>query len=273
MATILGVRAHPHNPPTASSLQLAAIGGDRRHRPAGRIDQPIRVCLTAGLLQRPGRGKQQPCQVPQPLPLSITTTDHNPACPGRPPGLGRHAGEFSQQVKVGKTLYSVPWKLIGTTLDARSTPTMVQLFAAGELVKTHARKAAGKQTDLSDYPPEKIAFHMRTPGWCCRQAAGIGPACEELIAALLEDNALYKLRAAQGVIGLADKHQPGRLEAACAKATAAGDPSYRTVKGILAAGTEHEPAAAPAGDGGAASSSPTSPCASSPPPRPTTSTN
>ena len=50
----------------------------------------------------------------------------------------------------------------------------------------------------------------------------------------------------------AGKHQPGRLEAACAKAAAAGDPSYRTVKGILAAGTEQDPVLVPAGDGGAA---------------------
>jgi hypothetical protein len=88
-------------------------------------------------------------------------------------------------VKVGKTLYSVPWKLIGKTLDARSTATMVQLFDGGELVKTHVRKAAGKQTDLADYPPEKIAFHMRTPSWCRRQAAGIDPACAEPISGLL----------------------------------------------------------------------------------------
>ena len=46
--------------------------------------------------------------------------------------------------------------------------------------------------------------------------------------------------------------RPARLEAACAKAIAAGDPSYRTVKGILAAGTEASPVTAPAGDGGAA---------------------
>lgn len=155
-------------------------------------------------------------------------------------------------VKVGKSLYSVPWKLVGKTLDARSTATMVQLFAGGDLVKTHVRKPAGKQTDLGDYPPEKIAFHMRTPAWCRRKAAEVGPACTELIAALLADNALYRLRAAQGVIGLADRHQPGRLEAACAKAIAAGDPSYRTVRGILAAGTEASPVTRPAGDGGAA---------------------
>ena len=110
----------------------------------------------------------------------------------------------------------------------------------------------GKQTDLGDYPPEKIAFHMRTPAWCRPRAAEIGPACAALIGGLLDGNALYQLRAAQGVLRLADKHQPGRLEAACAKAAAAGDPSYRTVKGILAAGTEATPVTAPAGDGGAA---------------------
>ena len=51
-------------------------------------------------------------------------------------------------------------------------------------------------------------------------------------------NALFRLRAAQGVLGLRDKHTPARLEAACAKAIAVGDPSYRTIKGILIAGTE-----------------------------------
>ena len=155
--------------------------------------------------------------------------------------------------QVERVLYSVPWRHIGKTADVRITGTMVQFFIGGDLVKSHPRKIRGKQTDFSDYPPEKIAFHMRTPAWCRRQAAGIGPSCEYLIGELLTDNALYRLRAAQGVIGLADKHDPSRLEAACAKAITAGDPSYRTVRGILAAGAERDqlPAAA-AGDGGAA---------------------
>jgi transposase len=154
--------------------------------------------------------------------------------------------------RVGKVLYSVPWRHIGKTADVRVTDTMVQFFIGGQLVKTHPRKAWGKQTDFGDYPPEKIAFHMRTPAWCRRQAAAVGPACEQVIAGLLADNALYRLRAAQGVVGLADRHDPSRLEAACAKAIAAGDPSYRTVKGILAAGTDRDTsAAAPSGDGGA----------------------
>jgi len=154
--------------------------------------------------------------------------------------------------QVEKVLYSVPWRHIGKTADVRITGAMVQFFIGGELVKSHPRKVRGKQTDFGDYPPEKIAFHMRTPAWCRRQAAAIGPSCEYLVGDLLADNALYRLRAAQGVIGLADKHDPGRLEAACAKAVAAGDPSYRTVRGILAAGAERDQLPAAAGDGGAA---------------------
>ena len=62
-----------------------------------------------------------------------------------------------------------------------------------------------------------------------------------MIDGLLEVNALYRLRAAEGVVGLRKKYPDRRLEAACAKAIAVGDPSYRTVKGILIAGTETDP--------------------------------
>src|ERR1700689_3873239 len=105
--------------------------------------------------------------------------------------------------QVDKVLYSVPWRHIGKTADVRVTATMVQFFIGGELVKSHPRKVRGKATDFGDYPPEKIAFHMRTPAWCRRQAASIGPACQQVISELLTDNALYRLRSAQGVIGLA----------------------------------------------------------------------
>lgn len=154
--------------------------------------------------------------------------------------------------KVGKTIYSVPWRLIGQRVDARETPMMVQIFHQGTLVATHGRKPSGKQTDYGHYPPEKIAFRMRTPTWCRTRAAEIGPACERVIAGLLEVNALFRLRAAQGVLGLAGKHGQARLEAACAAAITAGDPSYRTIKGILAIGAETDPPRPASGDGGAA---------------------
>jgi hypothetical protein len=154
-------------------------------------------------------------------------------------------------VKVGKSLYSVPWRLIGQRLDARSTWNIVQLFHNGRLVATHAHSDGRKRTDMSHYPPEKIAFAMKTPTWCRRRSAEIGSGCAAVIGSMLEVGALYRLRAAQGVLGLADKHGTERLESACSKAITVGDPSYRTIKGILAAGAETDPPPAPTGDGGA----------------------
>lgn len=52
-----------------------------------------------------------------------------------------------------------------------------------------------------------------------------------------------------------EKYPDQRLDAACAKAIAVGDPSYRTVKGILIAGTEADPEPE-TGDAGAAASPP-----------------
>ena len=157
-------------------------------------------------------------------------------------------------IKAGAALYSVPWRLVGRHVDARLTARELQVFTDGQLVKTHVRAAGrGKVTDWGDYPPERIAFHMRTPTWCRTRAAELGAATSAVIADLLEVNALFRLRAAQGVLRLTDKYPAARVEAACTRALAAGDPTYRTVKGVLAAGTDRDSAAErPAGDGGAA---------------------
>jgi transposase len=143
-------------------------------------------------------------------------------------------------VKVGKTLYSVPWRLIGKVVDAKERAKTVEIYFEGSLVATHVRIERGKQTNYDHYPPEKIAFMMRTPAWCRRRAAELGPSVSAVVDVLMEVNALYRLRQAQGLVKLADKHGADHLDAACAKALAAGDPSYRTVKGVLAAGIEHE---------------------------------
>lgn len=156
-------------------------------------------------------------------------------------------------VKAGKALYSVPWRYVGKEVDVRQGQRVVEVFCDGVLVKTHPRIERGKQTDHGDYPPEKIAFFMRTPAWCRRRAAELGPNVAEVVELLMEVNALYRLRQAQGVLRLAERYEPERLDAACARAIAAGDPGLKTVRGILAAGTEHDalviverPPAAPA---------------------------
>jgi hypothetical protein len=141
-------------------------------------------------------------------------------------------------VKVGRTLYSVPWIHIGKVVEARESARTVEIYLEGTLLATHVRAERGKVTNYDHYPPEKIAFMMRTPAWCRRRAAELGDAVAEVVAAIMEVNALYRLRQAQGVVGLADKYDAFRLDAACRKALVAGDPSYKTVRGILVAGLE-----------------------------------
>jgi hypothetical protein len=148
-------------------------------------------------------------------------------------------------IQVAGALYSVPWRLVGRVVDARLTTRLLEVFCEGELVKTHLRATKGrKRTDWADYPPEKVAFLERTPTWCRRQATELGEAVARLVGELLAGNALHHLRAAQGVLRLGDRYGPQRLDAACARALAVGDPSYRTVKGILAAGLDTAPLAA-----------------------------
>lgn len=179
-------------------------------------------------------------------PLSVFTALEAPALIGLP-AMTFEIATWSYpkvapdcHVKVGKALYSVPWRFIGRNVDARCGDATVEVFVDGEVVKTWARIERGKQTDWADFPPEKVAFFMRTPQWCLKQAAELGSSVHGLVEGLLSDGALYHLRAAQGVVGLADKYGASRLDAACKRATEVGDPEYRTVRGILVAGAEHD---------------------------------
>ena len=68
----------------------------------------------------------------------------------------------------------------------------------------------------------------------------MGVSCTELIETLFADRVLYNLRAAQGIIRLADKYGSQRLEAACRRALFFENPRYGTVKTILKKGLDQD---------------------------------
>jgi hypothetical protein len=142
--------------------------------------------------------------------------------------------------KAGKAIYTVPWRFIGQHVDARIGERTVEFYVDAEIIKTWVKVEKCKQTDWTDFPPEKVAFFMSTPQWCLKQATELGEYVKSLVTGLLEVNALYRLRQAQGVIRLADKHGAERLDTTGRRAIEIGDPEYRTVKGILVAGTEND---------------------------------
>ena len=165
-----------------------------------------------------------------------------------PPGRRATVGP-DIHAKVGKTLYSVPWRLIGATRrrprDLDHGAALPQRTAGRD---PRPQGHAASSTDLCALPAgeDRVPRCAPRPG-AARRAAEIGPALRR-----------GDRRAAGGrtpCSGCAPPRAcsawptstaPHRLEAACAKAIAAGDPSYRTIKGILAAGTETDPP--PAGD-------------------------
>jgi transposase len=142
-------------------------------------------------------------------------------------------------VKSGKALYSVPWRLMGQKVSVRTAGDVVQIFHDDTVAATHVRHLSGRSTNLEHYPPHKIAHTLRSVTWCRSQAEQIGPGAEAIVAELSAVNAIHRLRAIQGIIRLREIYGDTRLDAACARALEVGDPRYRTVKGILVAGTEH----------------------------------
>jgi hypothetical protein len=88
-------------------------------------------------------------------------------------------------------------------------------------------------TDLSDYPPEKLAYLMPTPTYCRQKASEIGPHTGALIREILSEHAMRNLRKAQALLRLAEKHGQISMEAAAQRALSFGNFRYRSIKTIL----------------------------------------
>lgn len=187
-----------------------------------------------------GTTKERPldvfCATEQPAMLPLPTTPWEPATWAQ----AKVARDCA--IQVAGAWYTVPHQYVGKHLAVRLTSHLVQCYRDYTLVKTHPRVPKGcRSTDWNDYPPEKAAFFQRSPDWCRAQARRLGLAVGAAVAAILELHALYRLRQAQGVIRLAERYGAERLGAACSRALAFGDPSYRTIKTILERGLDQQP--------------------------------
>lgn len=137
-----------------------------------------------------------------------------------------------------RSYYSLPTRFIGREVWARGGRHLVRIFLDEQLIKTHGRavRPGTWRTDLSDYPPEKLAYLMPAPTHCRSKAAQMGPQTEALIREILGDHAMRNLRKAQAVLRLAEKYGPAVMEAAAQRALAFGNFQYRSLKTILEKG-------------------------------------
>lgn len=150
-------------------------------------------------------------------------------------------------VQFDRSYYSAPYTLVSKPLWLRATDTVVALYEDYRHVCTHlrARRPGQRMTQRDHLPPQAQDFFARDKHWCLTRAAEVGPHCTELIARLLSDRISERLRAAQGVLGLASRYGAPRLETACERALRHDSPHLRTVKTILSTGADLQPITTP----------------------------
>ena len=133
--------------------------------------------------------------------------------------------------------YSVPFRLIGQSVQVRGGSREVRIYTADcQLVATHTRaQQAGERLTLPDHlPPEKLEGLLLEEEHCRAAASDIGPATVAVVEAILGDGVIDRRRTVLRLLRLRERYGDERLERACARARRFEAPTYATVKRILA---------------------------------------
>jgi transposase len=140
-------------------------------------------------------------------------------------------------VSFDKHFYSVPYTLSGKEVNIRATEKTVEIYYQRQRVASHPRSTAKGRfsTHSVHMPPEHQFYSQWSPERFLRWAGEIGPQTSELISRALDArrHPQQAYRTCLGVLGLAKRYSPERLEAACQRANSAGIQSYKGVHNIL----------------------------------------
>ena len=147
-------------------------------------------------------------------------------------------------ISVDKQNYSVPYEYIKQKVDVRITRTVIEVFFNGIRICSHPRLygRTNQYSTVEDHMPEKHQQYLQWNGERFRKwAAKIGVSTSTVIDALLSGYRVEQqgYKACMGILKLADKYSPERLENACFKAlTYASRPSFKNVQTILSSGQD-----------------------------------
>jgi len=151
-------------------------------------------------------------------------------------------------VEVERHYYSVPYRLVREVVEIRLTTSTVEVFFKNHRVASHLRRYdKGRHSTLSEHMPDSHRRYLEwTPGRIVHWAEKNGPATGEFIDQLLASRPHPEqgFRSALGVMGLAKKYSPQRLEAACARALLLRSFSYSSVASMLKHGLDQRPLSA-----------------------------
>ncbi len=133
--------------------------------------------------------------------------------------------------------YSVPYNLVQELVEVRSTPTTVELFHKGQRLASHLRaRGHGHTITIAEHRPRSHQAHLEwTPSRMVHWAQTIGPNTARLFERIMNDKPHPEMgyRSCLGIIRLAGRYSPARMEAAAERALLMGACRYQSVKSIL----------------------------------------
>jgi transposase len=145
--------------------------------------------------------------------------------------------------------YSVPHRLVGTTVELRITAALVECFVANQRVACHRRShKRGGFTTLPEHMPASHRAHLQwTPQKLIDWGRRIGVSTATVVTWQLEHRPHPEqgYRACLGLKRLARQFTGARLEAACTRALSIRSPSLRSVTSILENGLDRQPTRQP----------------------------
>jgi transposase len=148
-------------------------------------------------------------------------------------------------LQIDRNFYSVPYHLVGSILDVRRSANVVEIFAKNRRVASHKRSyAKGVAVTEPAHMPSSHRRHAQwTPSRILHWAQKTGPSTAAFIEALMASRPHPEqgFRSALGVLRLAKRYGPERLELACARSLAIHSLSYKSVFSILQHGLEQRP--------------------------------
>ncbi|MGH7461529.1 MAG: IS21 family transposase, partial [Longimicrobiales bacterium] len=160
-----------------------------------------------------------------------------PAQPYEYAQWGQVRVNIDYHVSVEEHLYSAPYTLIHETLWYRASHRTVELFHQGRRIASHVRsfEKYGFSTEPSHRPASHRAHLEWTPSRLIQWGQSIGTNTAALIEYVIRSKPHPEqgYRSTLGILRLAKKFEPSRLEQACEKALAIQAPSYKAVKTLL----------------------------------------
>jgi len=145
-------------------------------------------------------------------------------------------------VEVDLHYYSVSFRLLRQSIDARYTDKTVELFHKGVRVASHARSYLPyKHTTINEHMPSHHRCYAEwNPARMLRMAGNIGPATVALFEAIMKARAHPEqgFRSCLGIYALLGKYGPGRVEAAAKRGNEVGSTTLESIKSILEKGLD-----------------------------------